>query len=96
MHTDYVPHASAPSIGEAYVIASDPALRTHEGITTIRRALSRTKATYGDHDGWLWAEEALTQIEAGETLPELWEKLAENLAVLPRGTVHVEGVRWND
>lgn len=67
---------------EAHATATSHQTRTPSGAATIRAALAATESTYAQHDGWLWADEALDQIERGDNKPALWEKIADNLATL--------------
>lgn len=75
---------SSPSqmLTEAHSLATDPHERTRGRAAAIRAALNATEETHAAFDGWLWAEEALTQIERGDNKPALWEKVADNLATL--------------
>lgn len=71
---------------EALVLAhsfiSAPERRSTLGASLTRKALDLTESTHQHTDGWLWADEALTRIEAGDSSRAHWEKLVENLATL--------------
>lgn len=71
---------------EALVLAhsfiSAPERRSTLGVSLTRKALDLTESTHQHTDGWLWADEALTRIEAGDSSRAHWEKLVENLATL--------------
>lgn len=72
----------AEQLTAARDLAVDPTTRTQGSVATIRTALEAAEGAHSESDGWLWADEALTQIEQGDNAQALWEKVAGNLAAL--------------
>lgn len=79
-HANTAQRAGALTV--AYALASDTSKHDQTTATTIRNALKATQGTHSDEDGWLWADEALEEIEGGKTTAALWKKVADNLATL--------------
>lgn len=75
-------HVTEPLLTAAHAVAACPKQRTREGVRFIRAALTSTADHLAHEDGWLWADEALREIEDGNNKPALWEKVADNLATL--------------